>query len=49
MSSRLVHASTPNTSKELRVSWDARFRCSVKDGRDVVYGDLPSENSVYDC
>lgn len=38
MSMRLAHAATPNTGKEMRISWDARFRLQVRDPRPVVYG-----------
>lgn len=39
MSLRLAHGATPNESpKEVRFSWDIRFRAQVKDPRDVVYG-----------
>jgi ectoine hydroxylase-related dioxygenase (phytanoyl-CoA dioxygenase family) len=41
MSLRLAHGATANVSEHMRFSWDARFRCRVKDERDVVYGGDP--------
>ncbi len=41
MSLRLAHGATPNASSAMRFSWDMRFRCHVKDARDVVYGMEP--------
>ena len=41
MNMRLVHASTANKERDLRISLDTRFRLRVKDERDIVYGTPP--------